>query len=385
MLALMRLNGQRLLKEKHQLNSARAQAVQARDPNIALQSSASGNLVDAENASPTDARKSLIASADTFSASGVSVGSPAIAQASSPPPADFTRLPTDVTPIRLGDTRFLLSPETRFRVLTKLPKALWFNITAEMSQRLETNVFFTHGHYRSDYVFRTLPNITLGYNVLPHTSVYCNYFVLKDVFAKYPALTFPTTQSLAMGLRQDCPIGARSDLLLDVQARELWQTSHLRQSDLIPAATYTFMPRPQMVLFASTLLQMRSGEFFEGATRELDPFYTVGTSLRRGLWVFSATDTLVTNFRDPPFHHSVPKHGNDAMIADFEVNRPVSRAFPALVWFIRAEPIFNWASGKQPGLSGFDFRLYSGLRITVSKPSYAAQVSKLRQQLRQSQ
>jgi hypothetical protein len=304
----------------------------------------------------------------------------------SAPPADFTnRLPTDVTPVVPAGSASFLNPETRFRILTKLPKAMWLSATTEVSQRLETNVFFTHGHYRSDYVQRTLPSITLGYNVLPHTSVYCNYFVIKDLFAYHPELSFPTTQSLAMGVRQDVPIGSRANLQLDFQSRELWQTSHLRQSDLIPTATLTYTPRPRVLLFASALLQMRSGQYFQGATRELDPFYTIGASYQRGTWMFSATDTLVTNFRDPPFHHSVPMHGNDAMIADFEVNRPLHRKLPGIVWFVRAEPIFNWGGAKLPGLSGFDFRLYSGLRIAVTKPSYSAQVSKLRQQLLQSQ
>jgi hypothetical protein len=44
------------------------------------------------------------------------------------------------------------------------------------------------------------------------------------------------------------------------------------------------------------------------------------------------------------------------MIADFEVNHPLTKKFPALLAFMRAEPIWNWDSDKYPGLSGFNFR-----------------------------
>lgn len=234
-------------------------------------------------------------------------------------------------------------------------------------------------------MFRVLPNVTLGYNVFGNTSIYCNYFVIKDVYARFNQLTFPTTQSVLLGLRQSMPLGRKAALQLDFQARELWQTANLHQADLIPGITLTYVPLPRTVLFGNVQLQMRGREYFVAPTRELDPFYSIGLLHQRGQWTFSAVDTFVTNFRSPPFRGSIPEQGNVSMIADFEVARPISRKHPGVQWFIRAEPIWNWKSNRLPGLSGFDLRLYSGVRITLEKPALAASVSRLRQQLMESE
>jgi hypothetical protein len=305
-----------------------------------------------------------------------------IAQASVP----LGPLPTDVTPIGLGQERELLRPGLAFRIFQKMPERLWFNVTTEVSQRLETNVFFTNGNRYDDYVFRVLPNISVGYNVLDRTSIYCNYFVIKDVYTKHGnELTFPTTQSLSLGLRQDVPLGRKTSLQLDFQARELWQTAHLHQADFLPGITVTHIARPDTVLFGNMQLQLRGREYFVAPTREIDPFYTVGAVYRKGQWVFSATDTFITNFRSPPFHNSVPRQGNVSMIADFELSHPISKKLPGVVGFLRAEPIWNWRSNNTPGLSGFDFRFFSGLRLAFGKPSYVAAINKLREQLLESE
>jgi hypothetical protein len=300
-----------------------------------------------------------------------------------PPPGP---LPTDVTPIGLGQEQDLLRPGLAFRAFQKLPERLWFNVSTEVSQRLETNVFFTNSNRYDDYVFRVLPNVSLGYNVLERTSIYCNYFVIKDVYAKHGnRLTFPTTQSLSLGFRQEVPMGRKTSMQLDFQARELWQTAHLHQADLIPGITITHIARPDTVLFGNVQLQMRGAEYFVAPTREIDPFYTLGAVYRKGQWVFSATDTFITNFRSPPFHGSIPPQGNVSMIADFELSHPLSKRIPGTVGFLRAEPIWNWKSNNVPGLSGFDFRFFSGIRIAFGKPSYAAAINKLREQLLESE
>lgn len=129
---------------------------------------------------------------------------------------------------------------------------------------------------------------------------------------------------------------------------------------------------------------MRGGDYFVAPTREIDPFYTLGYLHRKGQWALVINDTLVTNFRHPPFNDSVPQQSNVSMIADIEVNHPISRCFPALLAFIRAEPIWNWDSHKAAGISGFDFRFYGGLRLTISKPSYYGQMDDLRNQIKES-
>ena len=295
-------------------------------------------------------------------------------------------LPTDVTPTPLEQEQGLFEPGMKFRLFKKLPDKLWFSGVTESSLRFDTNVFFTYNKPKFDGAYRILPNVTAGYNLFKRFSVYTNWFLIKDLYLDNAAiLNFPTTQSLSLGLRQDIPVSDRTNLQLDFQARELWQTSHLRQADLMPAINLTHVFNPNLIGFGSLLLQMRGRNFFVAPTRELDPFYTVGLLYRRGAWTFSASDTLVTNFRSPPFNGAIPTQGNCSMIADIEVSRPVLKTIPNLQAFCRAEPIYNWSSHKVPGLSGFDFRLFGGLRLTFNKPSYDESIESLRKQLIESE
>ena len=299
--------------------------------------------------------------------------------------ASIPRLyPTDITPTPIGRERELLRPGPTYYFYQKLPSRLWFNISAETSQRYESNIFLTRDHGRSGYVYRALPNITVGYNIFSRTSVYTNYFVLKDIFAGRRELSFPTTQSLALGLRHEVILNPRTTLQFDFQARELWQTTNLRQSDLIPGVTLTRTLTPRSIIFGNVLLQMRGGNYFVAPTRELDPFLTVGYLHSRGAWVFSAVGTIVFNVRQPAFPFSIPPVGNNSIIADFEVSHPVSSKMPGLVAFLRAEPIWNWASRGVPGISGYDFRFFGGLRYTLVKPPYHTSIRKLKKQLRES-
>lgn len=292
-------------------------------------------------------------------------------------------LPTDATKPPINEDRALINPGWRLRLRQRLPARLWFTSVTEVSNRLDTNVFLQYKEPQPDYVFRVQPNITVGYNIFDKTSVYANWFLIKDTYTVHPKiLNFPTTQSVSMGLRHQLYSGKKFGVQLDCQARELFQNKGLRQADLLPSVSMTYFLTPKSVLFASVLLQMRSGQLFQGPTRELDPFYTVGYVARKGQWTFTFTDTLVTNFREPHFPYSRPRHGNVSMIADFEVARPVMKKYPGLQAYLRAEPVFNWRSAKTPGLSGFDFRLYGGLRLLVSKPSYIGTIHKLKQQLR---
>lgn len=313
----------------------------------------------------------------------VSPAFPANTQIAQAAPPQF--LPTDITPFTLSPNRNAFNPNYKFRLFQYLPERLWLDTSTEVSQRLDTNVFLTHGHYRQDYVFRVAPNVSVGYNVLKNTSVYANYFVIKDTFAYHTSLSSPTTQSLSWGVRQNHEFGEKTNVQLDFQARELWQAAHLHQFDFLPAVTLTHVVNPNNILFASALLQLRGGEYFLAPTREIDPFYTVGYIYRRGWWTMLANDTLITNFRHPPFNDAIPPQSNVNMIADFEINRPVSKRLPALMAFIRAEPVWNWDGHKVPGLSGFDFRFYGGLRLSMSKPSYYSSIENLRKQIMKSE
>ena len=310
----------------------------------------------------------------------ITLNSPQIAQVPRGDAVNPTIIPTDVTPIGIGRERELQRPGMSFYLFQKLPPKLWFNATTEVTQRLETNVLFTQSNPRPDYVFRVQPNITLGYKVLPRTSVYANYFLIKDVFADNGRLTYPTFQSVSGGLLHDIPIKSRSNLQLQWQFRELWQSAGIRQADMIPGLTFTHAFTPRLIGFANLQLQLRSRDLFiTGGLREIDPFYTLGLLYRIKRWNFVATNTFVSNYRN---QNAIIPQNNMVMISDFEVSHPVSKKIPSLVAFVRAEPIFNWASRGVPGLSGFDFRLFSGLRWNVSKNAYDTELSKLRKYLK---
>ncbi len=258
---------------------------------------------------------------------------------------------------------------------------MWINGSVEVSQRGETNVFFTNSNRKADYVFRALPNLSVGYRILPRTSIYTNYFVLKDVFADNGRLSYPTTQSLAWGLRHDIPIRSRSTLQFDLQARELWQASNFRQFDFLPGVTLTHVLNPSTIVFGNIQLQLRGKNYFQAPTREIDPFYTLGILHKRGAYTFSFVDTFVCNFRNG---NAIPSQGNLAMISQIEASREVSKKLPGLVTFVRAEPIFNWNSRGVPGISGFDFRIFGGLRYSFNKSATSVAMEQLRKQLQKS-
>jgi hypothetical protein len=69
------------------------------------------------------------------------------------------------------------------------------------------------------------------------------------------------------------------------------------------------------------------------------------------------------------------------MISDIEIYHPLFKHHPSLVGFMRAEPIWNWRSNRAVGLSGFDFRLYTGIRLQASKTSLGSNMDQLRKQL----
>lgn len=290
-------------------------------------------------------------------------------------------IPTDETPTHIGDERQLFTIPLKVMLLERLPARMYFSSVTEVTQRFESNVLSTASQPRRDYVFRVLPNVTLGYNILPRTNVYCNYFVIKDVFGHTPLLNQSTFQSLSGGVQHDIPIGRKTNLQLNFQVRELWQARRFRQADMLPGFTITHYLTPRIIAFFNGQLQMRSQTIFEGPTREMDPFYTLGAVFRKGYWTLTSTGTLVNNFRN---NKAIPPQTNMVIICDFELSRPVSRKrLPGLDIFIRAEPIWNWQGKSQPGLSGFDFRFFSGLRLTLSKPSIHPQMETLRKQLRE--
>ncbi len=251
-------------------------------------------------------------------------------------------------------------------------------LTAQDLKTLRVNEGNAHA---PDGVFRTTPNITAGWCLSPNTRVYGNYFMLNDSLLNHTNLN-TVVQSVGGGIQHDIRIGAKGILQLETQARELFQSRQIPVFDYIPAITYSYAVSPKVVCYSSALLQLRGKAPFQAPTREIDPFYNFGFFTQRGRWGFSNNNTFVQNFRQTFGSNALLPVNNWSWILDFEVNRTVSKKIPGLVAFVRAEPIFNLHSRATPGLSGFDFRLYGGLRLALSKPPLSAKEFELKQRIK---
>jgi hypothetical protein len=309
----------------------------------------------------------------------------ALGQATNIPVVPTGALPTDVTPIRIREERELFRPGPSLYLFQRLPANLWFNTSSEINLRYESNVFLTANQPKRDMVFRTFPNVTVGYNFLKNVGVYSNYFMIKDIYADTAPgtahLTQPVTQSVSLGVRHNRQIG-QNNLQFDMQARELWQARKLHQFDYLPGFLLSRPLGKNTFGFINLQLQMRGGQPFVAPTRELDPFYTFGVLRSFGIYTLSVTNTFITDFRSPPFNHSVPMHSNYEDITDVEIYRPILKRYSNVVAFVRAEPIWNWHSNRQAGLSGFDFRVYSGIRIQFAKPPVGSLINQMRKGLK---
>lgn len=175
---------------------------------------------------------------------------------------DPTITPTDQTPTHIGDERSLLTPTFKLKALESLPACMYFSSVTEVSQRFESNVLNTASNPKRDYAFRVLPNVTLGYTILPRTNVYANYLMIKDVFANTPLLNRSTFHSIAGGISHDLPLDKRSNLQLNFQFRQLFQAANLHQADLLPGLTYTRGVAPGAIGFLTPSSRCAAAIYF---------------------------------------------------------------------------------------------------------------------------
>jgi hypothetical protein len=337
---------------------------------------------------------------------GAPVFSQQIAQIVTP----TTALPTDVVPLPESRGQNPVSNRFQFKLNYKLPTRFYFLSVTEISLRDETNVFQTasRAHMlraasggdpfglltadqqasvlksasiasRNDGVFRVLPNVTAGWALTPKTRVFANYFVLRDqLFHNVSVNTL--IESIGGGIQHDFQMGRNGNLQATFQARELYQNHVHDVFDYLPGITYTRSITPHSVVFASALLQLRGKQFIVAPNREIDPFYSLGAVYQRGAWQFSHATTFLQNFRQPFAGNALIPINNYSFVLDFEVARRVHKKLPGLQAFVRAEPIFNMHSNATPGLSGVDFRIFGGLRLTLSKPSILPAVKNIHDQ-----
>ncbi len=256
------------------------------------------------------------------------------------------------------------------KLLKHYPKQGFLIFNTEISNRFESNVLQTALAPRRDYVFRTNPDIQLGYRTFKQVDAYCDYNMLKDIYAVNHSLSIPTSHFLTIGAKRNFQVTNYSSFVIDCSARENWTGRNQNSADLLPAAYYTKSfddsdpnhPPLFSNVFGSVILQMHSKKFFQGATQEIDPAYSIGFDKPFGDYTLSVTDTLITNFRDPPFHTG--NHGNVQMITAAEVNKSINSFVQG---FMRLESVWNWDSGGAAGNSGYDCRTIAGIRLSVDK------------------
>ncbi len=324
-----------------------------------------------------------------------------------------TVIPTDTIPVPYSERRTPYAEKLQFKILQKLPSEFYLLGTVENSFRLETNPFQTatrrqvQNHLapnglaglspaeeaaalqvinlcdRSQQIFRTAPNIVAGYAITPKTRIYSNYFLIRDSLFHGVHLS-TNVQSLSGGIQHDFVINKRTILQADFQARELFQTNQVNLFDFLPGATLSYSVNPRTTVYANTILQLRGKQPFVAPTAEIDPFYTVGGFYQRNGWQFTAGGTFLQNFRQLFGTNAIIGHSNYAFVLDFEIARRLSKKMPGLVAFVRAEPIFNFHSNAQTGISGTDFRLFYGLRLAFSKVALTGPMKEFEEELKRS-
>lgn len=304
-------------------------------------------------------------------------------------PTDITNMPNTELPTPPGSRASFFSPWPPDWAY-KLPSNLWLNTVVEAAQRYDTNVFQTRSGYVSDYSFRVHPRVQVGWRMSNLFQPYTEYFLFKDVHTRAYNFNQPTSQSVAGGAKgalwtayNPDDKGLKKTLAYDFRARVWWFNSHQRQYDLIPSLIWE-----QVLNYKSktnhtkyelrALLQLDERKTRTGTTREIDPFFNARLVHARGKWLFSPGVTLALDF--PTYTGDKPRLKTGAVIGNLEVSRKLP--VPNLYWYVQGQPIWNFSDKSVPGYSGFNFRLFSGVRMVFDRPPVTQSVRAAWQKLR---
>jgi hypothetical protein len=329
------------------------------------------------------------------------------------PSLSQTVLPTDTAPLptKHRGPSYVKLNATELRVLKDLPADFYLNFTNESSFRLETNPFqdpprsslLSHlsgatplyplsasqqqqiGAQLADVnvsqqIFREQPNLTAGWEFSPRNHLYFNYFYVRDSLLQSTILN-SNTHSVGPGWQYDIPIGKKWDLQPNFQIRELFQTRQPNLFDYLPAVTLSRSMGANSVAYVNTILQLRGRQPFVAPNTEIDPFYTVGFLYRKGPWQAIVSGTLNQNFRTMFGQNAIAPTNNYLFICDFELSRQIHR-YKGVHAFVRLEPLWNAHSNAAPGFSGFDFRLFYGLRVSFNKPAIGSKMRQLQEEIK---
>lgn len=278
-------------------------------------------------------------------------------------------VPIDLTPVKLPERTSTFSGFDSYKAsaLYRLPGRMFFNATVENSLRFELNTFQTNRHYMSDMVYRVLPNISLGYALDKNTRVSANYFYFRDQYTLRNDQLSRNIHSIGGRIDRDIKINDRTNCTLGFMPRVLFlNTTHAPQylyNDLLPSAVVSRRVGQSGLVYGSVMGQVRWHGILSGF-QEFDQFYSFGAVQRKGPWNFLFDTTLDTNFGSRRLRRGP---NNQVIIMTMEAGRRISPRYPVIA-FVRAEPIFNMGANHTPGYSGFNFRIYGGIRAEVAKP-----------------
>lgn len=278
--------------------------------------------------------------------------------------ADNSNAQVDLAPVKLPERSNAIFNTNQFQtgILYKLPARMFFQSSTENSIRLETNVLQTYRNNRADFIYRVLPNVTVGYALTKTTRVSANYFFFRDQYTRNKSLLSRNIHSIGFQLNQDIPINDRTAITLGFMGRQLLLSRFQPLSDLLPSVQITRRVGGNTVLYGGILGQIRFrntlGKFQEG-----DQFYTLGAIYRKPRYQLLWDNTFITNFGNRKLRFG-PDNAN--MIMTLEADYRISPRLP-LVAFVRAQPIFNIGANQAIGFAGFNFRIFGGLRLDLNK------------------
>jgi hypothetical protein len=289
-----------------------------------------------------------------------------IAQVSSSPPAtrpSSSDMQVDLAPLRLPERGGMGNFQGfKTNLFYKLPSRMFFNLTVENSGRVETNIFQQSSPNKTDFIYRVLPNVTLGYALTKKTRVAANYFFFRDQYARYTSSMSRNIHSVGGRIDHDFQITPKTTLTTSMFARELFITHSANLTDLLPSVTVVRRTGQRGILYGSVIGQLRFHGLFD-QWQEGDQFYSFGGVYRSPMWTFSADNTFITNFGKRSLRGGP---NNQMFILTFEAGRKLHKRLP-LTAFMRAEPIFNIGANQAAGFAGFNFRLFGGLRMELNK------------------
>ncbi|MGH9549841.1 MAG: hypothetical protein ACRD3W_10720 [Terriglobales bacterium] len=290
--------------------------------------------------------------------------------AQSAPGGESQPQPIDLTPVQLPERgpQFTTFSTFQTSALYRLPARMFFSCITDNSLRVETNVFKTAHHQKTDMVYRVFPNVMVGYALTNKTRVAANYFFFRDQYTAQSQALSRNINNIGARIDHDIPINEKTTLTGGLFGRalltQLDDNANHTLSDVIPSVTVTRRVGYASVVYGAVLGQIRFRNIF-GEFQEGDQFYSMGAVWRKRPYVFWTDLTLDSNFGKS---HLRGGGNNQVIILTMEVARRISSRLPLSV-FVQAQPIFNIGANSSAGFAGFNFRCFGGLRCEIAKPA----------------